>query len=320
MSKNKLTIALIAALILGGSAAAQTVNTTVNGTVRDEAGQSSRGESHAPGHLDPARGDGDDQRQGGFVFTDVRPGGYLVAAEREGFKKAEVRDVQVDVNVAGDSQRRRSPPGQIADVVTTTASDAQSVVNTENGALQTTVFERQINDLPLNARNPLDLASLQPGCQPERRQPRGDGQRPARHLLQHHLGRDQHPGQLHPRPTPSSPRRAERDRRLGVHADDAERRREDGLGRGAGQAGHAARLDRLPRAALRVPPQRRLRRQLVLQQRHRRREGEAHPQPVRLRRRRARSSSRRRSSGRSASTPKALLLRLLRGDARADAA
>lgn len=163
MSKNRLTIALIAALILGGSAAAQTINTTVNGTVRDEAGAVIPGAKVTLLDISTRREvTATTNDQGGFVFTDVRPGGYLVAAEREGFKKAEVRDVQVNVNVPATVNVVLAA-GQIADVVTTTASDAQLVVNTENGALQTTVFERQINDLPLNARNPLDLANLQAG-------------------------------------------------------------------------------------------------------------------------------------------------------------
>ncbi|MGH9751169.1 MAG: hypothetical protein ACREA2_00145 [Blastocatellia bacterium] len=53
--------------------------------------------------------------------------------------------------------------GEIAEVVTTTATESQAVVNTENAALGTTVTQRQILDLPLNGRNPLLLAGLQAG-------------------------------------------------------------------------------------------------------------------------------------------------------------
>ncbi|HET9713388.1 MAG TPA: hypothetical protein VFP64_15955, partial [Pyrinomonadaceae bacterium] len=42
-------------------------------------------------------------------------------------------------------------------------SESQTVINTENAELSTVVTEKQINDLPLNGRNPIQLAALQAG-------------------------------------------------------------------------------------------------------------------------------------------------------------
>jgi len=100
--------------------------------------------------------------EGFYLFNDVRSGYYTVAAESTGFKKSEVRDVKVDVGVPA-TVNVHLEAGQIAEVVTTTASDSQALVNTENAQLTATIFAKQINDLPLNGRNPVQLASLQAG-------------------------------------------------------------------------------------------------------------------------------------------------------------
>jgi len=100
--------------------------------------------------------------EGFYLFNDVRSGYYTVAAEASGFKKSEVRDVKVDVS-APATVNVNLETGQISEVITTTASDSQSLVNIENAQLTATVFAKQINDLPLNGRNPVQLASLQAG-------------------------------------------------------------------------------------------------------------------------------------------------------------
>jgi hypothetical protein len=64
--------------------------------------------------------------------------------------------------------------------VTTTASDAQAAIHTENAELSTTVFERQINDLPLNGRSPIQLARLQAGVSTVGATRKRDDQRDAR--------------------------------------------------------------------------------------------------------------------------------------------
>lgn len=144
-------------------ASAQTVNTTVTGVVKDTAGAVIPGAkvtlTDAATKLSvntTANG------EGFYLFNDVRSGYYTVAAEASGFKKTEVREVKVDVG-APATVNIALEAGQIAEVITTTASESQSLVNTENAELNVTVFQKQINDLPLNGRNPVQLASLQAG-------------------------------------------------------------------------------------------------------------------------------------------------------------
>jgi hypothetical protein len=142
---------------------AQSFNSTVNGTVKDQTGAVIQGAKVTLIDLSTLREMvAVTNEQGIFVFADVRAGKYKLTAERDGFKKSEVTDVQVNVSTPA-TVNFELPAGQIAEVITTTATEAQAVVNTENATLQTTVFERQINDLPLNGRNPLTLAGLQAG-------------------------------------------------------------------------------------------------------------------------------------------------------------
>ncbi|MBL8169101.1 MAG: TonB-dependent receptor [Acidobacteria bacterium] len=161
--RGRALCALLFALCLNVHGFAQSFNSSVSGTVKDPTGAVIAGAKITLIDLSTRREvTATTNEQGQYVFTDVRAGNYKLIAERDGFKKEEVNGVQVNVatpaTVNFDLQT-----GQIAEVITTSASEAQTVVNTENATLQTTVLERQINDLPLNGRNPLSLAGLQAG-------------------------------------------------------------------------------------------------------------------------------------------------------------
>ncbi len=157
----------LAALILSSiffmSAAAQTVNTTVTGTVKDPSGAVIAGAkvtlTDAATKLSV---NATTNNEGFYLFNDVRSGYYTVGAEATGFKKTEVRGVKVDVGIPA-TVNVSLETGQIAEVITTTATESQAVINTENAELSTTVLEKQINDLPLNGRNPVQLVALQVG-------------------------------------------------------------------------------------------------------------------------------------------------------------
>ncbi len=147
----------------GASALAQSFNSTVSGTVKDQAGAVIAGARVTLIDIATQREvTATTNDQGFFVFPDVRAGEYKLVAEQNGFKKEEVTGVTVNVGTPA-TVTFVLEAGQIAEVITTSASEAQAIVNTENATLQTTVLERQINDLPLNGRNPLTLASLQAG-------------------------------------------------------------------------------------------------------------------------------------------------------------
>jgi hypothetical protein len=100
---------------------------------------------------------------GGFVFSLLPIGTYTLAVELTGFQKYEQRGVllQANENVRVEVQLQ---VGDIQTVVTVEALAAQ--VETRAATLKQTVDERRVLELPLNGRNPADLALLSPGVVP----------------------------------------------------------------------------------------------------------------------------------------------------------
>jgi hypothetical protein len=136
----------------------QTTNTRVSGTVKDSSG------SVVPGvtiKLVDVATKGEETTvtndEGYFIFADVRVGTYVVSAERAGFKRAEVRNVAVHVGTPAILSIDLEPGG-VTETVSVTASEAQSLIRSEDSKLNTTIDVRQVQDLPLNGRNPINLA------------------------------------------------------------------------------------------------------------------------------------------------------------------
>ncbi len=145
------------------TASAQTSQSTVSGTVKDQNDALVAGATIT---LIDARTKSErtatTNDEGFYLFANVLAGDYRMTAEGGGFKKTEVTSVKVDVSIPA-TVNLVLETGQISETVQTTASDSQAVINTENAELSTVVTEKQINDLPLNGRNPVQLAALQAG-------------------------------------------------------------------------------------------------------------------------------------------------------------
>jgi hypothetical protein len=98
---------------------------------------------------------------GTYVSGALTPGNYTVRVEAQGFKTSELPvTVEVGVTAAGSF---RLQVGQATQVVEVQASDIQ--VNTEQATVQGVLTTQQIENLPINGRNFLDLAQLEPGVQ-----------------------------------------------------------------------------------------------------------------------------------------------------------
>ena len=156
---NFFTLLLSTFVLCGSVAFSQTVTSRVSGTVKDTAG------ANVPGAkitlVDSATKDQKTavtNEEGNFVVADVRPGNYLVIVEGTGFKKLQVSNVQVHVDTPVVLNSLTLEPGGIAETVSVTASDAQSLIRSEDAKLNTTVDVKQVQDLPLNGRNPINLA------------------------------------------------------------------------------------------------------------------------------------------------------------------
>ncbi len=153
---------LLSALVLCSAssiALSQQVTTRINGTVKDSAGATVPGAKISV--IDSATKDqktATSNEEGTFVMTDVRPGTYLVTVEATGFKKLQVSNVVVHVDTPVVLNSLTLEAGGVTETVSVTASEAQSLIRSEDAKLNTTVDVKQVQDLPLNGRNPINLA------------------------------------------------------------------------------------------------------------------------------------------------------------------
>src|SRR5207237_6859332 len=91
------------------------------------------------------------------TISDVRPGTYIVIVERNGFKKLEVRNVLVHVDISAVLNMVLEAGG-IAETVSVTSTGTESLIRSEDAKLSTTIDVKQVQDLPLNGRNPITIA------------------------------------------------------------------------------------------------------------------------------------------------------------------
>ena len=100
--------------------------------------------------------------QGEFVIALLPPGAHRLEAELAGYRKHILRialqvnqDFRTDVSLA---------PGSLTEVVEVTAT--RGLIRTETAALGTVIENHQINRLPLDGRNFIELTLLAPGTAP----------------------------------------------------------------------------------------------------------------------------------------------------------
>ena len=156
--------ALVAVLLVASPVFAQTTISTgsIVGTVTDPSGAVVSGAkvtitSKATAQVSTTT----TTSTGTYASGALAPGDYLVRIEGQGFKTAEVA-VTVQVNTTA-SANVKLEVGQSAQVVEVQASEI--AVNTEQATVQGVLTSQQIENLPINGRNFLDLAQLEPGVQ-----------------------------------------------------------------------------------------------------------------------------------------------------------
>ncbi len=98
---------------------------------------------------------------GAYTSGALIPGEYVVRVEAKGFRTTDLPvTVQVGVTSSGSVRLQVGEASQVVEV------QAQEIrVNTEQAAIQGVLSTQQIDALPINGRNFLDLAQLEPGVQ-----------------------------------------------------------------------------------------------------------------------------------------------------------
>lgn len=98
--------------------------------------------------------------EGVFQFLEVEPLTYDVVITAAGFAETRLKEAKVEINRTVRLDTRLNVSGQTEEV---TVTAGQELVDRETPTLGTTVDPRRVQGLPLNGRNVLDLAGLQPG-------------------------------------------------------------------------------------------------------------------------------------------------------------
>lgn len=157
----KSTLSLLFLCILTASAMAQVSTGTLVGTVADQNGANVAGATvevtdNATGKVRTVVA----SSEGIFTVPQLDVGTYTVKVTAQGFKTFTATELKIDVG-RPYSLDIKLEPGGVAENVTVVAG--ADVLNATTAELSNTVSSRQIQELPLNGRNPLVLLTLQPG-------------------------------------------------------------------------------------------------------------------------------------------------------------
>jgi hypothetical protein len=157
-------LGLVLVVVLSITVSAQLPTSTLNGTVTDPQGAAVAGAqvvitSNATGLSKETATGGD----GGFAVADLTPGDYGVRVSASGFAISEFKRVRLDVGRAStlDVSLKIAKAGEVVEV-----TGAELAVNTTQSEVQGVVGSEEMQSLPLNGRNFLELAFLIPGNRP----------------------------------------------------------------------------------------------------------------------------------------------------------
>ncbi len=154
---------ILAVLLMGvGSLAAQSGNANIVGVLLDPAGKAAPGgdlvlRSVTRGTERQAKSD----EEGRFQFRDLTPGTYTLSASLTGFESTTLENLEATVNSTHSATLRFANVRRAEQSVTVSA--AYSGVNTSDSTIGNAFTTRPILQLPLSARNPAGLLSLQAG-------------------------------------------------------------------------------------------------------------------------------------------------------------
>ncbi len=100
---------------------------------------------------------------GDFTVTGLLPGTYSIAVEATGFKKLVRSNIALDANDKLGVGNLTLEVGAVTESIEVTATAA--LLQTESVERSATVTGKQIENVQVNGRNPLDMAKLIPGVQ-----------------------------------------------------------------------------------------------------------------------------------------------------------
>lgn len=158
---------LISIICLGALLFGQTGTSTIRGTVTDQQGRVvARATVTLTNMATNAVRTATTGDAGTYVFDLINPADYRIEVDAKGFRKGLTENVKALIGKPTEADVQLEV-GASTEVVEVQASARDAVVNTQDATLGNVFESIQITQLPLEARNLIDLLSLQPGVSRE---------------------------------------------------------------------------------------------------------------------------------------------------------
>src|SRR5258707_452522 len=157
-----MSILCVFLLALTFSAQAQTISGSIAGRIIDQQGAVVPGatvtvtEPSKKFTVSTKTGD-----QGDFVLPQLQPGTYTLEVQATGFKRLSRPGIALDANDKLGLGNLSMEVGTIAETIEVSAQAA--LLQTESVERSATIVAKQMENIEVNGRNPLDLAKLIPG-------------------------------------------------------------------------------------------------------------------------------------------------------------
>ena len=156
---------LLMVVMLSPVAVAQHIRGALEGTVNDPNGAVVPGAKVTVKNTATGAGvtaSSDDR--GAFNFQNLEPGVYVVTIEKQGFRGYEAKEVAIKVGSVTPLTVTLAV-GEAKETVEVVSTSGEATVDTTRPTVDGVVTPKQIDNLPLNGRNFLDLAQSEPGVQ-----------------------------------------------------------------------------------------------------------------------------------------------------------
>jgi hypothetical protein len=161
MNARKLFATILLCLSFTLPAAAQTATAELSGTVSDPTGATVPNAkvtiANAQTGLSREATTG---QNGNYLFTILQPGTYNLSVEAQGFRRTVQNNIELQVNQRAEVNLQLQV-GQVTDTLEVTGT--APLLEAESSTLGTVVNTQFTEELPLNGRNFVQLATLSPG-------------------------------------------------------------------------------------------------------------------------------------------------------------
>jgi hypothetical protein len=160
---KNLICALALAVLLAGATYAQTITATVSGTVTDQNGAIVPGATVTATSLATGLAKSAETNEDGrFTITFLQPAAYNITVEKSGFANASRENITLETAQTATIDFQLGVTAGQVDV--TVESNETPLLQTETSALDTTIENKLIEDLPTGERSTLSFVNLVPGA------------------------------------------------------------------------------------------------------------------------------------------------------------